>query len=129
LSNIAPDFEPNPPDVLGHEETRIVKTDPIPVVLESPAHVQALPAQIAVSRSITLTTLPEIILPADARRSRAILVAAASVRLGSRNDCDNDSAFLLTTAIPLEYRHGDEIWARADTGTARLSILIEEWTA
>lgn len=129
MSNTSAEFEPTPPEVLGHEETRVTKADPVPVVIDGPAHVQLLPAQIAVSRSITLTTTPEIILPADPRRSRAVVVAAASVRLGSRSDCDNDTAFVLSTAIPLEYRHGDEIWARSDTGSARLSILIEEWAA
>lgn len=125
----APDFEPTPSEVLAHEEPER-HIEPVPVSIDGPVRVQTPGAQIGIMRSITITTTPEIVLASNPRRARVLLFCATnSVRLGSKNDCDNDSAFLLPVNIPCEITHGDEVWARADTATARLSLSIEEWTA
>jgi hypothetical protein len=126
MSASQPERSPDTDEVF-QEEVDLGKLAPIPVVVAGPVRVQALPSRIGVSRSITLTTTAETILGADPLRRSAVILAAAAIRIGSKEDVDLDSGFKLPANVPVTFTHSDTVWARADTSTAVVSIHVEEW--
>ena len=121
------ELEPDPAEIQG-DEPSYANIPPVPVSIRGPVETRIMGSRVGVSRSITVTTTPETVLGADVRRRRAVFLAAAAVRLGTLEDVNNDAGFLLSANVPLEITHVDIVWCRSDTSTARLSILVEEWT-
>jgi hypothetical protein len=122
-----PDLTPTVAEV-QQEEIPPRLLDPVPVVVVDPVRVQIVPLRTTVARSITLTTSPEIILPANPRRARAVLLPAAAIRWGTREDIDQDAGFKQPANTTVTVKSADVIWARSDTSTAVTSILVEEWS-
>jgi hypothetical protein len=116
------------PEEIQLEEPDTLRIQPVPVSVEGTVVAQIAGSRVGTSRSIPLGTTPEVILPADPRRRRAVLLADAAARFGTRDDVDADYGFMLYAFVPVELTHVDEVWARSDSGTVTLSVLVEEWT-
>jgi methenyltetrahydromethanopterin cyclohydrolase len=127
VSNIQPDNVADVEDVRG-EEPNSLQMMPVPVVVDGPVVAQLAGSRVGIARSVAVTTSPQQVLGSDPRRRRVVLLADATVRVGTYEDVDNDAGFLLYALVPLELTHIDAVWARTDSGTGRLSVLVENWT-
>lgn len=106
----------------------------VPVrVLEvaGPVRVQVLPSRHGVSRSWTTNATdpePVPLLGADLRRRRASIVATgAAVYVGEREMVKAGAAALWPADVPLIVEHTEQLYARAATGTATVSVVSENW--
>lgn len=121
-----PDLTPTV-DEVQQEEIPPRLLEPVPVVVVDPVRAQILPSRTTVARSISLTTTPEILLPANPRRRRAVLLPAAAIRWGTREDIDQDAGFKQPANVSVTVESADVVWGRSETGSAVTSILVEEW--
>jgi hypothetical protein len=121
----------NEPDVdeVVQEEPTETHIQPVPVTIEGPVRVQELPSRVASTRSYILSTTPEQILGADPRRRRALLVGVTNIIwLGTTpNDVTGPYPFALPVGVPIVLEHQAPIYAASATGTATLSMVVENW--
>jgi hypothetical protein len=103
----------------------------VPVRLDGPVRVQVLPSRHGVSRSYaSKATDPEPIplLGGDDRRRRATLVAIGdAMYVGPREDVKSGAAALWPDGVPLVIEHTEQVYARAASDTATISVIAENW--
>ncbi|MGW7281662.1 hypothetical protein ACWGIV_25865 [Streptomyces sp. NPDC054844] len=126
------DLQPDVEDVL-QEEAPDTTTVPVCVVeSKSPLRVQQLPRKGGATFTRTLTETPTRLLTADHRRASAKLRAlgldapvAYSFNRASAQDLSTMSELpgLETETVTATV----ELWARAVTGTTRVSVTAETW--
>jgi hypothetical protein len=105
----------------------------VPVRVENPVAVQALPAQAWATRSYELTTTEATkVARRDPRRKRAVIgVVTQAAWIGtSQSIAKVGVGYRMGAAATstIELTHTEEIWATADTAGSILSILEEYWT-
>lgn len=103
----------------------------VPVRVEGPVRVQTMPAIIASFRLIVVPFDGQAhqILKKDPRRARVFMRGLAGLAwLGTvESQATSRQGFELSAQVNLEMRHGDEVWAMADTVDVRISIMQELW--
>lgn len=105
----------------------------VPVRVENPVGVQALPAEAWATRSYELsTTEPTKVARRDPRRKRAVIsVVTQAAWIGTSQSIAKVSVGYRMGAAAtsvIELTHCEEIWAVADTAGSILSIIEEYWT-
>lgn len=121
------DLTPDIEDVLQEQPAPVPMT-PIPVVLEGPADTRQLPTRSPGMATLDLTVDPTRVLQDDPRRSRAILqVAGDAVILGTSQSAATHAGARLADGTTVTLTTSGEVWARAGTGTATLSVISEQW--
>lgn len=127
MSSPAPD-DPTPDEVLQDEPTTR-NIPPVPVTVAGPVRVQTLPSPVwAMVSYAGVTTAAIQILGAEPRRRKATLLANAATRLGPSGAQADAMSAPWPANTPLEMTHDGEVWARADTGTVNIFVLVEYWT-
>lgn len=123
--DVAADQGPDFDEVRGFEEPFI---NTVPVSIDEPVHVRQLPAvdtQI-VGRTVTATTAMKLIQPNEFR-GRATLLADAAIYLG-RTKSEADAALgKIPADTPIQLRAPVEFWAKSVTGTAMVTLILEQW--
>jgi hypothetical protein len=120
--------EPTPDEVLA-EEIPARDIAPVPVIVSGPVRVQTLPSPVwAMVSYAGVTTTAIQILGGEPRRRKATILGSAAFRVGPSGASADAQAAPWPTNIPLEMTHDGEIWARADTGTVNIMVLVEYWT-
>lgn len=103
----------------------------VPVRVVDPVQVQQLPSRHGVSRSFGTAATdgePVPLLGADLRRRRAVIIAAsASIYVGEREMVKSGAAAIWPAGVPLVIEHTEQVYARAATGTATVSVISENW--
>lgn len=121
--------DPAPEEVLQEEETPIRTGAPVPVVVEGPVRVQTLPSPVWAMLSYAgVGTTPIQVLAGEPRRRKATIVPSAAARFGASGAQADAQSAAWPASLPLEMTHDGEVWARADTGTANIFVLVEYWT-
>jgi hypothetical protein len=119
---------PEPDEVLQEEPTTR-NIPPVPVAVDGPVRVQALPSPVwAMVSYAGVTTSAIQIIGGEPRRRKALLLASAAIRLGPSGAQADAQAAPWPANTPLEMTHDGEVWARADTGTVNIFVLVEYWT-
>jgi hypothetical protein len=120
--------EPTPDEVLA-EEIPARNIPPVPVVVPGPVRVQTLPSPVwAMVSYAGVTTSAIQLLSGEPRRRKATILGGAAIRVGPTAASADAQAAPWPANIPLEMTHDGEIWARADTGTVSIMVLVEYWT-
>lgn len=130
MSEPVAELQPDTAEVLQEEAPEQYQAIPVCVKeVQAPVRVQALPRKGAASLTKALTTTPVQVLRADHWRGRALLLASADVLVAfSEASCQDDSKMAAWPAdTPLELSATVEVWAKAATGTADLSVITERW--
>jgi hypothetical protein len=130
MSEQAAELQPDTEAVLQEEAPEQYQAIPVCVKeVSAPVRVQQLPRKGAASLTKSLTTTATQVLWADHWRGRVVLLASADVLVAfSEASCQADSAMAAWPAnVPLEITATAEIWAKAATGTASLSVITERW--
>ena len=127
MSSPAPD-DPTPDEVLA-EEPSSPHIPPVPVAVQGPVRVQQLPSPVwAMISYAGVTTAAIQILGAEPRRRTATVLGSAAIRIGQTSAQADAQAAPWPANIPLAMTHDGEVWARADTGTVNIMVLVEYWT-
>jgi hypothetical protein len=120
--------DPRPDEVL-QEEPSARTIPPVPVVVEGPIRVQQLPSPVwAMISYAGVTTSAIQIIGGELRRRKATILGSAAIRVGQSSAQADAQAAPWPANIPLEMTHDGEVWARADTGTVNIMVLVEYWT-
>lgn len=113
------------------EEDRPIVVPVRLIEAESPVRVQLLPSRHGVSRSFTTSATdaePTPLLGGDLRRRRATIVAiGADIYVGDREMVKSAQAARWPAGIPLVIEHTEQVYARAATTTATVSVISENW--
>lgn len=109
-----------------------VELGTIPVCVQDvhgPVRVQVLPRKGGSTRTIPLTTTPKRILRADHWRASALLIADAEVYYAFSMASAQDLTTMarLPSGVFVAITADVEVWVRATTGTAGLSVTTENW--
>lgn len=125
------DLQPDTKEVL-QEEPEYVMSVQGAVSVKGPVRTQSLPRKGGATRTVTVTTTPKRYLTADHRRASVRLRAldldaavayafneASATELGAMSELPGLEVDTLTCTT--------ELWVRAVTGTARISITTENW--
>ena len=127
MNESTPDLE----DVQQDEEERALVVPVRVVETLSPVRVQLLPSRHGVSRSFTSNATdaePTPLLGADLRRRRATIVAiGADIYVGDREMVKGSQAARWPVGVPLVIEHTEQVYARAATTTATVSVISENW--
>jgi hypothetical protein len=108
----------------------VLQLDPewvsIPVRLDGPQPVHALPAINASAFVTALTTVPSTITGGDLKLARAVLLGDAAWLYGTTAQ----NCFMpWPINVPLVLKHCQGIYARSVTGTVNLSAVLEYWSS
>lgn len=120
--------DPTTDEVLADEiPARMIP--PVPVTIPGPVRVQQLPSPVWSMVSYAgVTTAAIQILSGEPRRRKATVLGGAAIRVGQSGAQADAQAAPWPANIPLEMTHDGEVWARADTGTVNIMVLVEYWT-
>lgn len=130
-----PDFEPDDSVVLQTEDVPLAT---IPVGVEGPVRVQALPRKSAGGRTLPAVGVnPVMLFPADPLRAEAVLISSGPMIVAFSqhafgDDQDQPAAVIWPANVPFVCRAVTELWARSgdpDTGTpgAYLPISVSAY--
>lgn len=118
-------------EIQQDEEERALVVPVRVVEVWSPVRVQLLPSRHGVSRSFTSSATdaePIPLLGADLRRRRATIVAiGADVYVGDRELVKTAQAARWPAGVPLVIEHTEQVYARAASASATLSVISENW--
>lgn len=131
------DGSPSLDELEQREEHAELPIPAVPVHVDGPVQTQELPPRTSVVRSMTVTTEPQELLPADLRRSRALVWAIdGAVYVGkTSNDCRPSTpgapapgARLPQTTTPVELRGFSRLWVAAVApGPVLVTVIAESW--
>lgn len=122
------DFQPDATEVLQTEEP--AGTEPyVKVEVCGVVRTQALPRKGGRSLRKTVDTTPDWVLRADPRRARTILIGSADflIAFSSASAQEPAAMALWPLGLPLELTSVSDVWIAAETGTAEVSIITEQW--
>lgn len=124
------ELQPDVEDVLQVEEP--VGVEPVvKVEQQGPVRTQELPHKAATTfnRDITTNVGQVPLLRADPRRAQAILIADAAffVAMNVASAQDTSRMAEWPALLPLTVTATTDVWVRAVTGTANLSVITESW--
>jgi hypothetical protein len=100
--------------------------------IQAPVRVQELPRKSGSTRTLTVTDTPRRVLTADHRRA-SVQLRALDLDKAVAYSLNESSAQELSSMSELPGLEADritattELWVRAVTGTARISITTENW--
>jgi hypothetical protein len=124
------ELQPDVQDVLQVEEPAGVEPV-VKVEQQGPVRVQELPHKAAATfnRDITESVGQVPLLRADPRRAQAILIAdgAFYVAMNVASAQDPSRMAEWPPLVPLTITATTDVWVRAVTGTANLSVITESW--
>jgi hypothetical protein len=123
-----PDLQPDTAEVLQVEEPE--GTVPaVDVAVTNPVRTQSLPRKAGATFNRDVTTTITELLRADHRRARALIVADATIYLAfSEASAQDPSRMALWPALePFDATATTDLWVRAETGTANVSVITEMW--
>jgi hypothetical protein len=122
-----PDLE----EIQQEEEERALVVPVKVVETLSPVRVQLLPSRHGVSRSYTTDSTdaePVPLLGGDLRRRRATIIAiGAAIYVGDREMVKQGQAAQWPELVPLVIEHTEQVYARAATTSATVSVISENW--
>lgn len=134
MSDHETDLQPDIEDVLQEEGGGGMS---VPVCItdqKQPLRTQALPRKAGATMTKTLTTTPQRVLRADARRARMRVVSTDATSAGAfrfatnaASAQDNSTMCLWPGAQPLVLEATTELWLSAVTGTFSVGIATELW--
>ena len=115
--------DPPDPDLVEIEQ-RDPPVPAVPVCVEGPATVHRLPALKTAVIGADLTTTMVKVLDADPKRSGFVVCCDEAWRYARQ---PTGIGVLFPADLPIRFEHADKVYARAATGTATLSIVVELW--
>jgi hypothetical protein len=124
------ELQPDNDEVLQAEPVYALNEPPVSVVVEGPVRTQPLPTKAGGTVTRTLTTTPGLVLKADHRRRRALLVSVGQniyVALNQASAQDVSRMALWPQNVPLELTNDSDVYAAAATGTTQLGVVTELW--
>jgi hypothetical protein len=122
------DLQPDIDEVLQVESPAGAEPT-VKVEVTNPVRVQRLPRKAASTKTRTVDTNIVQLLGADPRRASFTLVASAAVLLAFTETSAQDAG---TSAqwpanVPYTSDAGTELWVKAQTGTAAVSVISQYW--
>jgi hypothetical protein len=135
MSNPVPDTQPDPDEVLQHEETPM-RMESVPVVVEGPIIARDAPSVAAAYFTEYVGTTPVQILGVDSRRRRAVIsnVGGSAYYGNSQTGVDAGTNLRNSPALKIgdnqifELRNIDELWVKAESGNVSVGVAVESWT-
>lgn len=124
------ELQPDTAEILQQEVEEKPGTIPVCVHdIHGPVRTQALPRKGGGTRTVPLTTTPKRILTADHRRYQALLTADADILISFTQASAQDPSTMATVWSKTSFTVTAtvEVWAKAASGTANLSVVIERW--
>jgi hypothetical protein len=115
--------DPPTPDLEALEQ-REVPVPAVPVRHEGPVYVVRQPALESAVFGVDLDTTLRRVVDKDPRRSAVTLVCTEAWRMAK---VPAGSGAPIPADIPIRLEHADRIYARAETGTAVLTVIQENY--
>jgi hypothetical protein len=99
----------------------------VPVRQDGPVTTHELPARAGTVFDFALTPEWQMVLPADPKRKRVLLVSATDWEVSHSGGSAGRGGAYWPAKVPLEWRNTSAIYASVLTGTGLLSVIPEEW--
>lgn len=127
------DLQPDVDEVLQAEPAEDLTTVPVCVQeIKAPVRVQQLPRKAGATRTRAVGDTAAVrVLTADHHRAQVTIVSASAFLVAFAEAAAQDDSTMAwwPATVPLVVGTTTEVWLKAETGTAEVSIVTELWAA